>query len=622
MLYSKLTNMPRGRKSAFLFVMDMFLIPISIYLAFALRLGTLVPNSALRDNWFLVPIALLIGGLLIHGLKLNRIKLDTFDNFAIIRLAIVALVLSVALIVTSFILRLETPRSVPIIFGAAFFIGALLTRVAGFYLLYVLRKKKETAVPVAIYGAGAAGIQLATALRQSGEVYPVVFVDDNPSLHKLIISGLSVVGADQLVSLVNNGKIARILIAMPSITRARQDEILKTLTKLPIEVQILPSFIDMIFSNGIVESLRTVAPDELLGRNPVDLDIPEVAKTYANRVVMVTGAGGSIGSELCRQLISCRPARIVLFEQNEFALYKIDHELEKLAETPNRIEIVTRLGSVLNAKRIKTIIEEEAVEIILHAAAYKHVPLVEANEIEGARNNIIGTNIVAQAALEAKIERFIYISTDKAVRPTSVMGATKRLAEMVIQDMQYRSDTTRFAMVRFGNVLGSSGSVLPLFQRQIAAGGPVTITHPDVTRFFMTVTEASRLVLLAGAYAKGGDFFVLDMGKPIKIIDVARRLIALSGLTVKETDSEHGNVEIRVIGLRSGEKLYEELLLDDSSLRKTPHKKIMRAEESKPTQSQVKAMLEHINQAIDEENSTILRSVIIQYVDGYHIQKA
>jgi len=335
---------------------------------------------------------------------------------------------------------------------------------------------------------------------------------------------------------------------------------------------------------------------------------------------MVTGAGGSIGSELCRQLIACRPAKIVLFEQSEYNLYMADLDLAKRTQSC-AVEICSRLGSVTDPMRLRQVMAEERVEIILHAAAYKHVPLVEGNELEGARNNILGTKILADAAVSAGIERFILVSTDKAVRPTSVMGATKRLAELIVQDVQTRAPDTKFAMVRFGNVLGSSGSVLPLFQAQIEAGGPVTVTHPEMNRYFMTVSEAARLVLLAGAYAEGGDVFVLDMGKPQKIINIARKLIRLSGRRVKDPVTGEGDIEIKITGLRPGEKLFEELFVDEDSLCKTPHPKILRAEEARLSEIQIAGMLREVQVAIDTANPQKLRKVAMERVDGYQSEQ-
>jgi FlaA1/EpsC-like NDP-sugar epimerase len=469
--------------------------------------------------------------------------------------------------------------------------------------------------PVAIYGAGAAGIQLASALRQSAELAPKAFIDDNPALRGLIVSGLHVQSPEALKSLADGGKIERVLLAMPSISRERQEAILTRLAELPCEVQVLPSYVDLITGKDALNNLRTVTPDELLGRDKVDLDIPDVAKAYTARAVMVTGAGGSIGSELCRQLVGTAPAHIILFERSELALYQIDRELRPLADAAG-ISVTTRLGSVTDSRRVAEVMAETGTEIVLHAAAYKHVPLVEENELEGARNNVLGTQVVAEAAIAQGCERFILISTDKAVRPTNIMGATKRVAELVVQDLQTRASSTKLSMVRFGNVLGSSGSVLPLFEQQIRRGGPVTVTHPEVTRFFMTIPEAARLVLLAGAYATGGDVFVLDMGEPMKILDIARRMIELSGRSVMEDGT--GDIEIKITGLRPGEKLYEELLINDDSLRATPHVKILRAEEVILSQIEIASILRELKRILRSADGAALRKLVEVKVDGYH----
>ncbi|WP_407496709.1 polysaccharide biosynthesis protein, partial [Pseudooceanicola sp. MF1-13] len=493
----------------------------------------------------------IIGVGIIWAFRLHRIKLYAFDIHSIGTIGQAALALAITAMSISYLFDFSAPRSVPILFGFFFCSLAVAARLAGLAFLRWLFGRGADRTRVAIYGAGAAGIQLAAALRQASEATPEFFVDDNPNLHALRVAGLDVHDPHKLPKLVAKHRIKQILLAAPSMEKARRDRILKDLSALGVEVQVLPSYVELMSGKGLVESLRTVTPDELLGRDKVALDIPEIAKAYAGRVVMVTGAGGSIGSELCRQLLNCNPARIVLFEQGEYQLYSINQEMQAEA-TGSGIPVIARLGSVTNRARVSGVIAEEGVEIILHAAAYKHVPLVEENELEGARNNVLGTQVVADAAAAAGIERFILVSTDKAVRPTNIMGATKRMAELVVQDMQTRNTTTRFAMVRFGNVLGSSGSVLPLFQKQIAAGGPVTVTHSEVTRFFMTIPEASRLVLLAGAYAKGGDVFVLDMGEPQKIIDIAHRMVKLSGRTVKDPVTGEGDIEIKVTGLRPG----------------------------------------------------------------------
>lgn len=621
-MYALVMNMPRKAKQAIWLVLDVALVPLALYIAFALRFGTHVPSEALQSSAPLFPALMGVALLTCILFNLHKVKLLALERFAMLRIGAVAATLTLSAMVLSYLFGMGPPRSVPLIFGTIFFCGALGLRVMLLAGLTVLGTHSRDKAPVAIYGAGSAGIQLASALRQSPEVNPIVFVDDNPALKGLIVSGLKVQSPDSLTVMVQSGKIERVLLAMPSLSRSGQDAILKKVSELGCEVQVLPSYVDLIAGKGGLADLRTVTPDELLGRDKVDLDIPDVAKVYAGRNVMVTGAGGSIGSELCRQLIGTSPAHIVLFERSEFALYQIDRELRPLAESAG-IKVTTRLGSVVDAPRVQAVMAEANVEIVLHAAAYKHVPLVEENELEGARNNVLGTKVVAEAAEAAGVERFILISTDKAVRPTNIMGATKRMAELVVQDLQTRSTGTKFSMVRFGNVLGSSGSVLPLFEQQIRRGGPVTVTHADVTRFFMTIPEAARLVLLAGAYAKGGDVFVLDMGEPMKILDIARRMIELSGRTVREdgADPATGDIEIKITGLRPGEKLYEELLIDDDSLGATPHEKILRAEEAMLSQIEIVAMLRELGNSLERGDTAALRALVEKRVDGYHRQE-
>ena len=614
---TKLLNLPRTTKRIIFVVVDCLIVPMSLYCGFALRYGTPTPLEFMMSSLVLFPILTLIGCGIILALRLDRIKLDTFDTRSISRIGLAAVLLSVSAIVFSYVLNLSAPRSVPILFGAIFCLLSVAARLSGLALLQWASNREGAGKPVIIYGAGAAGIQLAAALRQAREACPVLFVDDNPSLQGLTIAGLPVRNPMHLKTLVEKYDIEQILLAVPSMTKFRRQDLIKKLSAYPAEVQVLPSYVELMSGKGLGDNLRTVAPDELLGRDRVALDTPEIAKTYAGRVVMVTGAGGSIGSELCRQLLNCNPARIVLFEQGEFQLYSINQEMQAdalLTNTP----VIARLGSVTNEARVRGVIADEGVEVILHAAAYKHVPLVEENELEGARNNVLGTRVVAEAAAAANIERFTLISTDKAVRPTNIMGATKRMAELVVQDIQTRSAVTKFSMVRFGNVLGSSGSVLPLFQKQIAQGGPVTVTHAEVTRFFMTIPEAARLVLLAGAYATGGDVFVLDMGKAQKIVDIAERMISLSGRSVKDPMTGKGDIAIEITGLRPGEKLYEELLIDDDSLLGTPHAKILRAQEAMLSQIQVATMLKELEASITDADAIRLRRLIVGKVDGYH----
>lgn len=558
---------------------DSLLVPVSLYCAFALRYGTGAPWEFISSSWALLAAMTVLGVAITWALGLHRIKLNAFDTHSMSNIGIAAILLALSAMVLSYMMNLSAPRSVPLLLGLFFCLFAVVARVGGLSLLRWLSDRGGDRKPVAIYGAGAAGIQLAAALRQAREARPVFFIDDNPNLHGLMVAGLPVHSPKKLLKLIDARGIEQILLAVPSMSKERQDELIGNLSIYQVEVQVLPSYVELMSCKGLTESLRTVAPDQLLGRDKVSLDIPEIAKAYAGRVVMVTGAGGSIGSELCRQLLNCHPARIVLFEQGEFQLYTIDQELQAEAKATG-IPVVARLGSVTNKAR------------------------------------------VAEVAAEAKLERFILVSTDKAVRPTNIMGATKRMAELVVQDTQTRHKATKFAMVRFGNVLGSSGSVLPLFQKQIARGGPVTVTHKDVTRFFMTIPEAARLVLLAGAYAKGGDVFVLDMGEPQKIIDIAHRMIALSGRKVKDPETGEGDIEVKVTGLRPGEKLYEELLIDGENLLPTPHAKILRAQEGMLSQIEVASMLRELQGSIAEADKVRLRKLIAARVEGYHVQES
>lgn len=607
-----LSNLSRRQKRVILLAQDILLVPISLYFAFAFRYGTIFPGEPLQQSIGIIVIVIVFSPFVFVGTRLPWIKLSTMDARDAFRIMVAGAILGLIASASSLVLGVGSPRSVPGIFGVTFFSLSFVGRLAGLKLVQ-LRALTLDVTPVAVFGAGAAGIQLASALRQSNEVRPVCFVDDNPSFKGLLISGMFVLSRHELAKQVETGEVERVLIAIPSLSQSKLGQLVTELSVLGVEIQVLPSYVDLI--SGQSKSLRTVSADALLGRDKVDLDVPEIDRGYAGKVVMVTGAGGSIGSELCQQLLDCNARKIVLFEQSEFALYDVNSVLAGPAQAQG-IELVARLGSVCDRSRVEQVMRDEQVQIVLHAAAYKHVPLVEDNEIEGARNNILGTFAVAQTAEALGLERFILVSTDKAVRPTNVMGATKRLAELVVQDLAEASQTTCFSMVRFGNVLGSSGSVIPLFQKQIRMGGPVTVTHSEVTRFFMTIPEASRLVLLAGAFSNGGEVFVLDMGQPVKIIEMARRMIEMSGAQIKSPENPDG-IEIQVTGLRPGEKLYEELLIDGDSLVATPHKKILKAQETRISGQEIEDMLDRLRQSILTCESDGVRRLIKDYVDGY-----
>jgi len=613
-MYKRLIAISRTSKMLLLLSFDVAAVLLAVTLAIVLRTNDW-PMALFAQSipFYVVMLALCL--ITAPVLSIPQTKLSIFDMAAAAKVGVFAMVLIVAGGFLNLIVPLGAPRTVPVIAGMFFFCMSVGWKLTAHGVLAQLRTKASPGTPVAVYGAGAAGIQLISALNQSAEFRVAAVVDDNPSLRGVMIRGLRVQAPADLTKMAKAGRIQRILLALPSVPKVRQQQIVRDLEALPCEVQALPAYVDIINHGGLATSLKSVSSDDLLGRDKVDLEIPEIAMAYQDKSVLISGAGGSIGSELCRQVLSCAPRRIVLFEQSEFALYSIDRELRPVAEKAG-VEMLTVLGSVTDRHRVERTLAKYQIEIVLHAAAYKHVPMVEMNELEGVSNNVIGTQILADAAQAAGVERFILISTDKAVRPTNVMGATKRLAEMVVQDLARRAGETRFAMVRFGNVLGSSGSVIPLFQSQIAAGGPITLTHPDVTRFFMTMPE--RLVLLAGSFATGGDVFVLDMGKPVKIMDLAEKMIKLSGLTVKDAANPDGDIAIEVTGLRPGEKLFEELLIDDEGLLATPHPKILRAEESCPSELEVATIRQDLDQALDADSALAIRGLIGRWVEGYH----
>ena len=574
-MLEKLLSFSRHHKMVLLMLLDAVLLPLAMWSAVLLRLGGNW-DAKLDPYWwiFVIPVLWVIPlfiklGLYRAVLKFldDRIVYTVFVGVSLATLVLMAILLMAG--ISAF------PRTSIIIFWvfAMAYIGG-----SRFLLRGVVRRIDALDAPrrpVIIYGAGRAGLQLMAGLHEGREYRPMAFVDDNPQLWKRTFRGLTVHDPQTLAALVKDTEAEAILLAMPSASRGRHRQILEQLEPLHTPIKRLPGIADLVSGEVRVDELREVEIEDLLGRDPVPPQADLLAANIRGKVVMVTGAGGSIGSELCRQIIKQKPARIVLFELTEFALYAIDQELAKLAPTVPRTPV---LGNVMDHARLKSVMSAFAVQTVYHAAAYKHVPLVEHNPVAGILNNAFGTDTCAQAAEDAGVATFVLISTDKAVRPTNVMGATKRLAELTLQARNGEGSATRFVMVRFGNVLGSSGSVVPLFKKQIAAGGPVTLTHPDITRYFMTIPEAAQLVIQAGAMGEGGDVFVLDMGEPVKIIDLARRMIHLSGLTVRDEYQPLGDIEIRCTGLRPGEKLYEELLIGDGVL-PTEHPRILRAQE-------------------------------------------
>lgn len=609
------TRLPRRVKHAVLFTLDLIAAAIALSLAFWVRTEHLGPNIEAGRAALFGGMYLFIAAAAIFAFRLHRIKVSEFHSKSLMHILPTTVVLALGAAFASFLTQTPVPRSVPLVTGAFFF---LLSTTYRFVLANVIDLKLRHGVRASraiIYGAGRAGMQLANALKRSSEMLPILFVDDDPHVQHTYVSGMVVREPECLPELIKRHRIDRVLIAMPSASPQRLKAIVSDLSTLDAEIQVMPSFVDLIL-HGKKKDINLVSPEKLLGRSQVDLEHPHITKTYAGRSITVTGAGGSIGSELCRQILKCAPDRLVMFDHSEFALYTLEMELAPIAQAAG-VDLVTRLGSVTNAKRVKSVIAESCPDVILHAAAYKHVPIVEDNEVEGAATNVLGTRTVALAAIEAGIERFVLVSTDKAVRPTNIMGATKRMAELVLQDLATRSTRTKLSMVRFGNVLGSSGSVVPLFRRQIQNGGPVTVTHPEVTRYFMTIPEASRLVLLAGAYSAGGDVFVLDMGEPKRIIEVARQMIEMSGFSVRDPETGAGDIEIKLVGLRPGEKLYEELLIGQDNLLKTPHPLIMRAEETLLSQIETASLVRELAGALEGQDTGKLRDLVKRFVDGY-----
>lgn len=608
-------NLDRRTKVVIMMLTDVIIIVIALIGAYCLRYGLIFPVEQMRQGIMLFP-SMIVAGLAYNWmLGIPKIKLQSFDLQAIQRLAFFSLLLILTSMSMSFLLRFSAPRSIPVIFGVLFFTGSLFSRINGLLLLRQIYQFGKTRSHVAIYGAGEAGIQLVSALQQSKQVKPVAFIDDSKLQQNVLIFGLPVFSPEEIEKLIKHKNIERILIAIPSLSQTDQRHLAKGLSHLPCAIQIMPSHLDILHGNNVLDNMIEFNADELLDRDKFDSTSLNTHGPYHNKSILISGAGGSIGSELCRQILTHSPSKLVLFERSELALYKAEKELRQIAKN-NNVEIVPVLGSVCNIKTISDVFALHDIEVVFHAAAYKHVPLVEANEISGLRNNVIGTYNLANQALKSKIETFILISTDKAVRPTNIMGATKRLAELIIQDCDKRSKGTKFSMVRFGNVLGSSGSVIPLFKEQIARGGPVTLTHGEVTRYFMAISEAAYLVIVAGSFAQGGDVFVLDMGKPVKIHDLAKRMIEISGFRIKDEDNPDGDIEIQITGLRPGEKLYEELLIGAENLA-TPHPKILRAKETSLSSKKTRTLLQEIQKAVDANDSNAARKIITHWVDGY-----
>lgn len=620
-------GLKRQHKAIILISADIFFIVFALWAALSLRWGELyIPKG---DQWYLFAVAPFIAIPIFIKLGLYRAIIRYIEIKA---LWTIIQATSLYALVFAFVLFESAikviPRTVPPLnwllimlligssrFFARWWLGETYFRLSGIRGSADIYKKN-----VVIYGAGSAGVQLASALAHGREFKVVAFIDDDKSLHKRKVNGLRIYALSSLGYLIDRYQISDVLLAMPSVKRSRISELIHLLEPYALHVLSMPGLSDIAQGKVTVDALQEVDIADLLGRDCVAPDQSLMEASISGKVVMVTGAGGSIGSELCRQIIQLQPATLILFEVSEFGLYAIEKELLYLLTKINPIkpiDIITLLGSVTDANRLEKICTLYKVQTIYHAAAYKHVPMVEKNPGEAVWNNIFGTLKTAQAAIKANVELFVLISTDKAVRPTNTMGATKRFAELILQALSLdKKHNTRFTMVRFGNVLGSSGSVVPLFREQIARGGPITITDARIIRYFMTIPEASQLVIQAGSLGQGGDVFVLDMGEPIRILDLAKRMIHLSGLEIKDDAHPEGEIAISYTGLRPGEKLYEELLIGDN-VSDTRHPRIMRAEELIIPWEELEKLLDSLAKATTNDDYEQVRSILMNAVSGF-----
>lgn len=630
-----LFGLTRRRKQFIQLLVDTFLIIASFLLAMLLRLDSLefLANGSV---WLALPVMIPVSLFIFIRLGFYRSIVRFMGMKALQALSAGVIGSALTLYIVSMTLNLPVPRSVPFIYTMLAFITIGGIRLA-LRLMYQ-RGQQLQKTRVLIYGAGAAGRQLVVSLRHGRDYEPVGFVDYAPLLQGTHIQGLRVYKPESTPKLIENFGVEKFLLAIPEATRARRQEIIESIEPLSIPVQTIPDMADIVSGKAKFNELRDVRVEDLLGRDPVPPDPKLMGTNITHKSVMVTGAGGSIGSELCRQIVQLHPKRLIIVDSSEYSLYKIDQDLAQLIDKGDlNVDVKPALVSVRNGDVIARLMRTFEINTIYHAAAYKHVPLVEFNPAEGVLNNVFGTLEVAKAAIKEGVESFVLVSTDKAVRPTNVMGASKRMAELVCQACADEQTGTRFSMVRFGNVLGSSGSVVPLFRRQIEKGGPITVTHPDITRYFMTIPEAAQLVIQASGMATGGDVFVLDMGKPVKIVELATRMVKLSGLNyrfisvpddAKNTKAaqentisvdKKGEITIRFTGLRPGEKLYEELLATESA-NKTRHPRIMTASEDFLLWSSLEPVLSQLEEACKQQDAAKIRDLLMAAPTAYQPQ--
>ena len=606
-----IASLPRRQKQIVLVVMDICVLPLMMWLVYAIRLAKPnVPVMEGLDFWYLYVGVFGVAIFALLGIYSAIVR--SFNEDYLLRISIATFIQIVGLYAVKKLGLAFIPMSIPLMYGFVLFSWMWWSRAVIRYATLRTFVKKQNRKRVAIYGAGLAGQQIAAALYRSDDYLPVCFIDDKTSLQGQSLSGLKIFSPKKALGAFRKFHIEEILLAMPSASRARKKAIIESFEPSNVKIMELPGVTQLVGGRVQVSDIREVDIIDLLGRDPVPPKLDLLEKNIKDKVVMVTGAGGSIGSELCRQIVKHQPTCLVLFEMSEFALYSIDRELQN-----SGVQIVPILGTVTHQAKLERVLHQYAVQTVYHAAAYKHVPLVEANPFEGIYNTSIGTARSVDAAVAQGVETFVLISTDKAVRPTNVMGASKRMAELYCQGLAATNPQTQISIVRFGNVLGSSGSVVPLFKKQIEKGGPVTVTHPDVTRYFMTIPEAAQLVIQAGAMGTGGDVFLLDMGEPVKIVDLAKQMIRLSGF--KPMDEKGlGDIALQFTGLRPGEKLYEELLIDHKDTQLTEHSRILRSFEKYFSLDELRPIFEKMSDltAIDQDIDWAL-SQLEHYVDGY-----
>ncbi|MBO6601634.1 MULTISPECIES: polysaccharide biosynthesis protein [Paracoccaceae] len=605
-------SLTRREKKVTLLIVDVVLIPLALVFSFAVQAMPVPPLQTLEFVLPILPYLMALGAVISVLLGVPDIRVSAYEWRGVAKTMAFAIYLAIGAAVLSGLFSVDIPPSLHIDFGITFFLLSAASRVVMYQILLAIYRWDTKRCRVLIYGAGTTGMQLATALKSHETIDPVAFVDDNRALHGLLIAGLPVHAPVRIDTLVTELNVDRVLLAIPSLSQPKQARIARNLQDKGLEVQTLPSFSQLIGEEPLLERLTTLDAHSYLQRPQVTAELEEACGSYSGRSVLISGAGGSIGAELARQVLACAPSRLVLYELSELALYNIEMELRPLNKGSG-VEIVPVLGSVTDARQVRQVIQENGVQVVLHAAAYKHVPLVELNPLAGLKNNVLGTHTLAREAADGRVERFVLISSDKAVRPTSVMGATKRIAELVVQDFASRHPETAFGIVRFGNVLGSSGSVVPLFQEQVNRGGPVTVTDPNVIRYFMTVREAVHLVLRAGAMARDGEVFLLEMGEPVSVWKLARQVIERAGYTVKDDETPDGDIEIVFTGLRNGEKLQEELTVS-GTISATRHPKILFAQEPLLSEIEVASIIRGTREAIASGDARRARALVARWL--------